>query len=127
MNEMKNFIEQYSKLLPVGKSISFTEAERRAGEFLTAMATITHWRHIFSEDRIRLTSIQTAVFAQKLAEGSDKTVTVNKLNAEASKEYMLAREELERVENDLSYLKAYFDIFMSAHVFYRQMARGENT
>ncbi len=30
-----------------------------------------------------------------------------------------------RTENDLSYLKAYYDIFMAAHVFYRNMAKGE--
>lgn len=126
MSDMREYIEQYAKLLPVGSSISFVEAERRAGEFLVAQATITDWRHLLSAERIKLTSLQTAVYAEKMAQGTAKTVTENKMTAEASPEYMKAREELEQVENDLSYLKAYYDIFSGAHVFYRQMARGEN-
>lgn len=127
MKEIHRYIEKYVELLPVGKSISFTEAERRAGEFLVAMATITDWRHSFSEDKISKLSVQTAVYAQELFKGTSKTMTENKVTAEASSEFREARETYESVENDISYLKAYFEIFSSAHVFYRQMARGENS
>ena len=120
---MKDFIEQYSKLLPLAKSISYVEAERRASEFLTVMATITNWRHMFSEEKIKLTSVQSAVYAVEIGKGTDKTVTINKLNAEASKEYTDAREALERVENDLSYLKTYYEIFLNGHLFYRSICR----
>lgn len=126
MSDMREYIEQYAKLLPVGTSISFTEAERRAGEFLAAQATLTDWRHMLSSERIKLTSLQTAIFAQEMAKGVAKTVTENKLNAESSPEYIKAREELEQVENDISFLKAYYDIFQNAHIFYRNMAKGEN-
>jgi hypothetical protein len=127
VTEMKEYLEKMAKLLPVAKSISMVEAERRAGEFLSALATITEWRHVFSEDKIRLLSVQTAVYAQELGKGTAKTMTENKVTAEASAEYTKAREDLERIENDISYLKAYFDIFKDAHVFYRQMAKGENS
>lgn len=123
---MKQFIEKYEALLPVGTSISYTEAERRAGEFLSAMATITNFRHILGEDKIRLLSIQTAVYAQELSKGTAKTVTENKLAAEASAEYTQAREDFERIENDIAYLKAYYEIFNNAHIFYRTMAKGVN-
>lgn len=126
MKEIKEFIEKYSALLPVGKSVSFTEAERRAGEFLSAQATITEYRHILNEDKIRLITSQTATFAEEMSKGTAKTVTENKMHAEASASYISAREELERMENDLAYLKAYYDIFNNGHVFYRQMAKGEN-
>lgn len=126
MNEVKEFIEKYTKLLPVGTSISFTDAEKRAGEFLHALAMITNFRHILGEEKIKLTSIQTAVFAEQMSKGTAKTVTENKLTAEASEEYTRAREELETVENNLSYLKAYYDIFNNGHLYYRQMARGDN-
>lgn len=125
MNKIQEYIEQYSKLLPVGTSISYTEAERRAGEFLAAQATIANWRHLLSNERIKLLSMQTVTFASEMSKGTAKTVTENKLSAEASPDYIKVREELEQVENDLSYLKAYYDIFAAAHVFYRQMARGE--
>jgi hypothetical protein len=126
MKEIKEFLEKTSQLLPVGKSISFTEAERRAGEFLAALATITEWRHLLNEEKIKLLTTQTATFAEEMSKGTAKTVTENKMVAEASPAYTSAREELERMENDIAYLKAYFDIYNNAHVFYRQMAKGEN-
>jgi hypothetical protein len=126
MEQIKKFIEQQSKDLPVGTSISFTEAEQRSGQFLSALASITDWRHIFSSEKIRLLSIQTGVYAEQMSLGTGKTMTQDKIKAEASKEYLEAREALEQLENDLSYLKAYYDIFMAAHIFYRQMARGDN-
>jgi len=126
MNDMKLFIDTYAVLLPVSTSISYTEAERRAGEFLSAMAKITDLKHMLNDEKIKLLSVQTATFAQEMGKGTAKTVTENKLTAEASGEYTKAREEYERIENDISYLKAYYDIFMAAHVFYRQMAKGVN-
>jgi hypothetical protein len=126
MNEIKEYIQRFESLLPVGTSISYTEAEKRAGEFLAAQAMITNWRHLLSTDKIRLLSVQTAVYAQQMLKGTAKTVTENKLTAEASEEYTSAREALEQIENDLSYLKAYYDIFNNAHIFYRGMAKGDN-
>lgn len=125
MKEVKDFVDKYAKLLPLNKSLSTSEAEKRAGEFLSAMASLTNWRHMFAEDKIRLTSVQAAVYAQELSKGTAKTMTENKVTAEASEEYTEAREALERIENDVSFLKAYYDIFHDAHIFYRQMSKGE--
>lgn len=126
MSEFKSQIEKYEALLPIGKSVSYTEAERRASEFLSGMAYITNLRHTFNEEKIRLLTIQTATFAQEMSKGTAKTVTENKLTAESSEAYTIAREEFERMENDLSYLKAYYDIFQNAHIFYRTVAKGVN-
>lgn len=126
MKEIKEYIDKYTKLLALAKSISYTEAEKRASEFLGVMATITEWKHVMAEDKIRLTSVQTAVYAEQLSLGTAKTMTENKVTAEASLDYTKAREELERIENDISYLKAYYDIFKDAHIFYRTMAKGTN-
>lgn len=126
MKESKKYIELYVQMLPVGTSISFTEAEKRAGEFLSAMATISDWKHILTCEKIKFLSVQTATYAQEMAKGTAKTVTENKLTAEASPEYTKAREELEGIDNDISYLKAHYDIFNNAHIFYRNMSKGEN-
>lgn len=126
MQEIKDYLAQFEKLLPVGKAISFTEAERRAGEFLVAMATITNYRHLFSEEKIKFATIQAAVYAEGLSKATGKTVTENKITVEASEEYATAREAIERVENDIAYLKAMYEIFCNGHVFFRQMAKGEN-
>lgn len=126
MTDFKSYIDQYSKLLPVGSSISFTEAERRAGEFLVAQATLANWKHTLTAEKIKLLSVQTAVYADQMSKGSGKTVTQDKITTEASKEYTMAREELESIENDISYLKTYADIFLNGHLFYRSMAKGSN-
>ena len=125
MKEVKEFVEKYSALLPLHKSINIVELEHRAGEFLAAMATLADWKHAFSEDKIRLISVQTAVYAEQLSKGTAKTMTENKVTAEATAEYIEAREGLERIENDISYLKAYTDVFNNAHLFYRQMSRQD--
>lgn len=124
--EIKSVIESYSSRLPNNKSISVPEAESKAGAFLEAMAFITDRKHLLSEDKIKLTSIQSATYSEELFKGTSKTMTENKILAEASEEYKAAREALEYVENDIAYLKAYYDIYMAAHVFYRNMAKGES-
>ncbi len=126
MEQIKKFIEEQSKDLPVGTAISFKDAEERSGEFLAALAAITDWRHIFSKEKIKLLSIQNSTYAEQLSKCTGKTVTENKITVEANKEYIKVRESLEDIENDINYLKAYYEIFMAAHIFYRQMARGEN-
>lgn len=122
----KETIAQYETFLPSTTSFSTVESEKRAGEFLVVMAKITDWRHQLHEDKIKKLTIQTATFAEQMSLQSAKTITENKMNAEASKPYEKAREEFERVENDLSYLKAMWDIFMAAHVFYRNLCKNES-
>lgn len=126
MKEIKDYLEVMNAILPVNGSISYVEYERRSGEFLTAMAKITDWKHILSEEKIKLTSIQMAVYAEQLFKGSEKTITANKTIAEASIEYTQAREDLERIENDISYLKTHYEIYNNAHLFYRQLCKESN-
>ena len=125
MKQIKSKIEEAQKLLPVNKSISMPEAESRAGAFLLIMAHITDIRHELNGMKIKALSIQSAVYADVISKGEFKTVTENKIAAEASTAYIDAREELENLENDTSYLKTYYDIFNNAHIFYRTMAKGE--
>jgi hypothetical protein len=125
-NEIKSKVREYEKLLPLAKSISSSEAEHRAGEFLSALAFITEMRHLLSEEKIKCLTVQTAVYSEQMSKGVSSTMTANKIAAEASPEYTAAREDLERIENDISYLKAFYDIYMAAHVFYRNIAKGES-
>ena len=126
MTDFKTYLSKYEKMLPVGTTVSAVEAERRASEFLEALASITTWKYEFSKEKIKLLSVQTAVYAEQLAAGTGKTVTENKVSAEASKEYTEARELFEFIENDINYLKSFYEIFMNAHLFYRQLSRNEN-
>lgn len=126
MKEIKDQLEKYNALLPVGKGLSQVEAERRSGEFLVAMSYLTDLKHTFADDKIRNLSNQNAVYATELSKCTAKTVTENKVTVEASETYCKAREAFEFSENDISYLKACYEIYQNAHVFYRQLAKGEN-
>lgn len=124
---IKEYIQKYNELLPVGTSISYTEAERRAGEFLSARATINDMSFELGKEKLKLTTIQTVVYANLMSKGTAKTVTENKLTAEANEEYIKAREDLEDVENTLKYLRTQDDIFKDAHIYYRSMAKESNS
>lgn len=121
--EVKLYIEEHTKLLAVNRSISAPEAERRAGLFLEVCAKIIEWRHVLSDGKIETTTMQSVVYAEELSKTTGKTVTENKLTVEASPVYTVVREDLERSENDLSYLKAMYEVMNNGHLFYRAMAR----
>lgn len=124
--EIKAYLNEKAELLPVNKSISSTEAERRAGVFLEVCAKIVDWRHILSESKIEGTTMQSVTFAEELSKATGKTITENKLTVEASPQYTVVREDLERCENDIAYLKSMFDVFTNGHLFYRNMAKEYN-
>ena len=122
-NEIKSYIEKVSQSLELTTSISIADAEKRASLFLTAQAKLADWKHLLGEGQIKAQSVLNAVYAQELSKGTSKTMTENKVTAEASKEFRAAREEFELITNDISYLRTYMDIYSAAHVFYRNMCK----
>lgn len=126
MNEIKSYIESTQKLLPIGNSVSITESERRAGIFLEAQSRLIDWKHLLSQEKIKLLSIQSVTYAEQMAKCASKTVTETKMLAEASEEYIKSREDLESIDNDITYLKAYLDLFSNSHVFYRQLCKDNS-
>lgn len=126
LQEIKERLAGYNKILPVGKGLTQLESERRAGEFLTAMSYLLDLKHTFGESKISALSIQNITYAEELGKCTGKTVTENKVTVEATDVYIAARTALELTENDISYLKAAFDLYSNAHIFYRNLAKGEN-
>jgi len=125
MQEIKDYIEKYAEMLPMSQSISIPDAEKRASDFLVVQAKIANWKHLLTGEKIKLTTLQSATYSELLSKCTGKTVTENKLTVEASPEYAKVREDLESLENDISYLKAYAEIFHNSHLFYRNLAKGE--
>lgn len=121
--EIKAYLAKQQELLPVNRSISAPEADRRAGVFLEVCAKIIDWKHALSEGKIEATTVQSVTYAEELSKCTGKTITENKVTVEASPVYCAARQELESVDNDISYLKAMYEVFMAAHVFYRNQAK----
>ena len=127
MKEVKDKLSQYNALLPVGTGLTQAEAERRASKFLEAMYYLTDLKHTFFDDKIRTLTTQNATFATELAKATGKTITENKVTVEASAPYSAAREAFEFAENDISYLRACYEIYSNAHIFFRNLAKGENS
>lgn len=125
MNNLKDFFAKFNALLPMPGHISEKEANHRATEFLVALAQIADFRGIYGEDHIKNISVLATVYALTMGQQSAKTVTENKMNAEATKEYVDAREASERTENEISQLKMMYEIYNNAHIFYRGKAKGE--
>jgi hypothetical protein len=127
MHNLKDFFSKYNSLLPMPVSGHVTEKEAnyRATEFLVALAQIADFRSIYGEDHIKNTSVLATVYALTMGQQSAKTVTENKMNAEATKEYVDAREASERTELEISQLKLMTEIYSNAHIFYRGKAKGE--
>lgn len=125
MEDVKARIDEYNRSLALNSSISIPAAEKKAAVFLEALAYIADVKHLLSNEKIKLLSSQTAVYAEQMSKGDAKTVTENKLRAEASRDYTRVREAYEAIDNDISYLKAHVDIYTNAHIFYRNLCKGE--
>jgi hypothetical protein len=125
-SSFKEYLSGMASTLALNSSISSSEAEKKASMYLLVLAKIADTRHILAEEKIKATSIQTVTFAEVLSEQKAKTVTENKMNAEANPFYIKTRESVEELENDIVYLKAYFDVFTNAHLFYRAVMKGEH-
>lgn len=124
--DIQEIISMYVNKLSMTNKVSVNECEIRAGEFLSALATIADFRHMISEDKIKDTSLVSSIYSEKLSQASGKTVTENKTHVEANKDYIQVREQLETTENNINYLKTYQEIFLNAHLYYRQLSKSEN-
>lgn len=120
----QSFIDHYVELLP-SKNVSQSEAESRAGEFLLAVAHISNMRHLYSNDKIKAESMERIIYGKLITSLKGTKITENKILVESNPEYQLVREELERIQSDMEHLKHFQDIFMNAHVFYRQVSKGD--
>jgi hypothetical protein len=125
--ELAEFIEEYMKLLPSDEVVHPREAERRASQFLTAIAVLAQYKHTLGSQRIKATSLERVANAQAIQLASGKTITEKKVEAEASSVYIAAREAFETEENDISYVRTLMEVFNNAHIQYRQMSRGDQS
>lgn len=125
MKEIKEQIANWNKMLPSGNAVTQVEAERRASQFLVASAHLAEWIHIIKESKIKADSIKIATYSEQMKKSESKLVTEKKAEAEASEAYITVREEFEYLENDVSYLRTYLELYGNAHVFYRQISKDQ--
>lgn len=120
---LDQMIQRYLDLVPLDNAISRPEAEKRASHFLVAQAHLTN--HLLDYRTLQVGAVTkvNAVYASELNRAGGKTVTENKVTAEASAAYAEAREELETINNNIEYFKGYLKIFSDAHILHRNVGK----
>lgn len=125
--KIEEFVKKYRALLPSrGEDISAEEARNRASDFLYAIALISAERLEISKVIAQIKSLVAVEFeaaCDKYSKEEKIKVTEKKIKAEADKEYQSAREELEILESNISFLKTHEKIFENAHIFYRNFGK----
>ena len=113
------------RVLHLDNSVDPNEANKRASKFLAATAHLNEYKRQYKKEQIKATSLERAIYAQGMQSTEVKNVTEKKAFAEANSSYIEARENLETIEAELSYIQTYMDIFQNAHIFYRKLAHEE--
>lgn len=125
LDSLEEFIFEHLDLLPTDQVNSTTEAEKRAAKFLYAVGIISVNRKRVSDDMIAVKTQESVLYSQAIKDAEGKNVTEKKINAEVNQDYIRAREVKEKMDNILNYLKTQEKVFENAHIFYRNLYRGE--
>jgi hypothetical protein len=122
--EVKGLVDENIDLIAYSKQ-AFKEATERTTKFLMVVAVLADYKLELEQKKAKLTTIREAQYHNVISVAEGKTVTEKKVVAEAHPQYAKSREDVELVEAEISWTKTYIEIFNSAHVTFRQMARGE--
>lgn len=120
---VRRVADEYSEMIPRPHALSTQENERRALEFLVAMAKLSNLKKACEDAKIEASSLEKAVYAASIHRAGGKNITEKKVEAEADGEYMIARELFEKFEVLKSFIDAYYGIFENAHIMYRNLSK----
>lgn len=124
--ELQVLIDHYIDKLP-SKNVKMHEAEDLAPQFLKLLNAIATVRLVLDNERIEAKSLEEVTYRDCIQRAEGKNVTEKKIDAVAMLEYQEGREAVERADAKIEYLKANTKIFENAHIFYRQVAKGNGS
>lgn len=101
------------------------EAADRCTSFLTTCAVLAMAKRDLEVEKARAQTVLDCQLKISLEQSTAKLVTEKKVDAQASKEYCLAREAFEELDADIGWVRTLIHVFENAHVVYRQIAKGE--
>jgi hypothetical protein len=99
------------------------EASERSTAFLVMVAILADEKRSCEEDKVKLSTIVSASYAQAWSRVTAPQVTEKKILVENDPHYSDLREALEQCEAKISWLKTHMDIFMNGHITYRQLSK----
>lgn len=125
---INNLVDKGLAVLPRTKKVGENDLIDRATLLLTYTANLHNYRFILENRKIKAVSIERTteaeqVFGIKNIKDTKLTVTEKKLIAQSSEEYITAREELERIDSAITYVKYMAEVFTNGHILLRQQTR----
>lgn len=127
-SDLDQFIQHHLSLLnPNGVLHDNEELIKRACKFLEAAAILNGYRTELTDEHIKLKTVKEATFAKVMDRTEGKNAMEREARIDAHPEYVVAREEYESSDNHISSIKTYENIFMQAHVTFRQLAHEDKT
>lgn len=127
ITQLLAYIDECYKLLNADNVISDREAQLRSGRFLEAQFHISKGIRELASILLKSKSLNEMTYTSLLNADGAKNVTEKKANAEANPSFITVREHFETIEADIDNLKSMLKVFENAHVFYRQLAKGESS
>ena len=124
-DSVKQYVESAIQLLPLSGNVKIHEAEDLAPKFLVACQVLTSSRLSLQEQKIEAISVKDVIYRDSLLKAVGKTITEKKIDAEANKQFRDIRELTEILDARIDYVKANYKILENAHIFYRQLAKGD--
>lgn len=105
---------------------SLSDAQPRAGRFLTRVAVLTDFLRTLEEDLPKHGTLVKAQYHAAINMATGKGITEKKVEAEANPIYAKAVEDEASVNALRDWVKTYIKIFDNAHIMYRQYSRNDN-
>lgn len=121
--DVEEVINKGLELLDHKKGMSTFDLETKASTLLVLTANLSAVKFELEQQKVKALSTERASSARSMSKSTGKTVTEKKLEAETDPEYVNSREELETLENEISYIKAMIDVFNNGHIFYRHVMK----
>jgi len=123
--DIGDLINRGMELLEHKRTTDTFQLETKASSLLQITAELAQVRHGLEQALIKARSVERASAAKSMFGTNEKTVTEKKLRAETDVEYTAAREDLEDIENNITYIKSMMEIFRDGHIFYRRLIKED--
>lgn len=124
MSDIERMLGEYVDLMEIKNRqiVPPIEAEYRASLFLTACAHAINWRATYAELLHNATARAEVSYKIALFQANGRNVTEAKIVADADPDNQAAQIKVRELESKVDYFQTYYQLFMNAHIFYRQMA-----
>lgn len=126
LDTLRSKIEESARYLRSENVVSDSDAQLRAGRFLEMQYHLINGVRDLSADLLKAKTVLHLTTSQLIQTIEGKTVGEREAKMQADPTFIEARERYESLKNEIEHLQGYLDSVRDAHVFYRQLSKGES-